>query len=77
MLDTAHTDIPPVRRHVLSNATRRALEIRVDALSAEQRAAAEEYEGHFARANEIALQMLERQQRLRQLREILLNGRAA
>jgi len=74
MLDTTHTDIPPARPHVLSDSMRRALKIRVAALSAEQRAAAEEYDGHFDRANKIALQMLERQQRLRQLRQILFNG---
>jgi len=68
-------DPPPRRR--LSPSMRRALRIRVEALREEQRAAAEEYEWHYDRQDEILAEMMERQQRCRQMREILLADGAA
>jgi hypothetical protein len=70
-------DIPPARTRALSASWRRALQIRLEALEAEQSAAAAEIEALYQRSNKLTLEVLERQQRLRQFREILLNGRAA
>ena len=80
MLDTSQIDLPAgpaAEPRSLSPSMRRALEIRVDALSAEQRRDAEEVEHLYARSNALTLQILERQRQLRHLREILLNRRAA
>lgn len=76
MSAACQTEIPPPRPRVLSAPTRRALQIRVDALSAEQRAAAAEIESLYQRCNALTYQVLERQQRLRRFREILLNSGA-
>jgi hypothetical protein len=70
-------DIPPARTRDLSDSLRRALQIRVKALEAEQSAAALEIEQLFERSNRLTLEVLERQRRLRHLREILFNGSAA
>lgn len=63
--------------HTINETTRRALQIRVDALEAEQAAAAAEIEALYQRSDELTLECLERQQHLRQFREILLDGRTA
>ena len=65
-----------VRARVLSPSMRRALELRVEKLSAEQCAAAREIEALYWRSNELTLEVLERQKRLRRFREILLNWSA-
>lgn len=69
--------IDPPTRSRLSSSMRRALQMRVDALGEEQRAAAEEFEWHYDRQDEILAEMMERQQRCRQMREILLADGAA
>ncbi len=68
-------DPPPRRR--LSPSMRRALQIRVDALGEEQRVAAEEFEWLYVRQGELLEEIMERQPRLRQFREILLADRDA
>ena len=53
---------------------RRALEIRIAALEAEQAVSAEEFEGLYERGNAILYRMQDRQQRLRVFRDLLLNN---
>ena len=66
------TDFRP-RRRTISASLRRALQIRVDTLEAEQRAAVEEMEWLYGRSDELTYAMLECQQQLREFRHILLN----
>jgi hypothetical protein len=65
---TAERQARPLTAHL-----RRAIETRTGALEQEQAAAATEYEGLYERAGTILAEMIERQQRLRTFREILLN----
>ena len=69
--EVASRDICTARSR-LSPSMQRALQIRVDGLSAEQREAAEEIERLYHCAEALTCEVLERQQQLRQLREILL-----
>lgn len=62
---------PPLRRR-LSPSMRRALQIRVSALAEEQRAAAAEFEWLYWRGDELLDEIFERQERLFDLRSILL-----
>ena len=69
-------EVMPARRR-LSPSMRRALRIRVHALRQEQRAASLEFESLYDRGDELLAEIVERQQRLRLFREILLaNGGA-
>jgi hypothetical protein len=61
----------------LSAPMRRAIEIRVTALEEEQATDIREFDQLYARSNELLLRIVERQQRLRRFREILLARRAA
>jgi hypothetical protein len=61
----------------LSAPMQRALEIRVTALEEEQAADICEFDFLYARSDELLLQIIERQRRLRHFREILLVRRAA
>ena len=61
----------------LSAPMRRALEIRVAALEQEQAADIREFDRLYVRSDELLLQIVERQGRLRRFREILLFRRAA
>ena len=70
------TEYTPRRRTICAR-LQRALQIRVDALVAQQREAAEEIEWLYRRSDELLYATLERQQRLRELRHILLNQVAA
>ena len=65
------------RRRTISAPLQRALQIRVSALVAQQREAAEEIEWLYRRSDELLYAMHERQQRLREFRHILLNRVAA
>ena len=56
---------------------RRALQIRVTVLEEEQAADIREFDQLYAHSDELALQIAERQQRLRRFREILLARGAA
>jgi hypothetical protein len=56
---------------------RRALEIRVAALEQEQAADIREFDRLYVRSDELLLQIVERQGRLRRFREILLFRGAA
>jgi hypothetical protein len=58
--------------HRLTQCMRRAIETRIAALEQEQAAAADEYEGLYARADTVLAEITERQDRLRTFREILL-----
>ena len=61
----------------LSAPMRRALEIRVAALEQEQAADIREFDRLYVRSDELLLQIVERQGRLRRFREILLFRGAA
>ena len=60
-------------RRALSVKMRRAIEIRVAALEAEQEVAAIEIEALYERSTNLTYAVIARQQILRQFREILLN----
>ena len=61
----------------LSAKMRRALEIRVSILEAEDRTDAEKYEHLYEIGNEILARMIDRQRQKRLFREILLNAPSA
>jgi hypothetical protein len=78
MLDTNQIEFPTAQlRIVLSDRVRRALEIRIEALEAEQIADAQKFEAIHECGTALIFRMLERQERLRQFRELLLKRRAA
>jgi hypothetical protein len=56
----------------LSDSLRRALQVRIDALEEEQAANVREFDLLYVRSDQLLLLIVERQQRLRRFREILL-----
>jgi hypothetical protein len=56
----------------LPESLRRALEIRVSALEEEQAADIHEFDELYVRSDQLSLQIIDRQQRLRRFREILI-----
>lgn len=59
-----------------SEPLRRALKLRVDALEEEQAADMHEFDMLYARSDQLLLLIVERQQRLRWFRELLVRGTA-
>jgi hypothetical protein len=72
MLDTLCPDVRMNRLPRPSEQLRRALKIRVDVLEEEQAADMSEFDLLYARSDQLLLLIVERQQRLRLFREILL-----
>lgn len=72
MLDALCPDTCLNQRPVQSQSLRRALQVRVDALEGEQAADVREFDLLYVRSDQLLLLIVERQQRLRQFRQILL-----
>ncbi len=77
MLDASCRNAGAIKAAPLSAPLRRALEIRVAALEEEQAASIREFDRLYVRSDELLLQIVERQRRLRRFREILLARGAA
>ena len=72
MLEELCLDACSEKRPRLSEPLRRALQKRVEALEEEQAADTREFDLLYARSDQLLLLIVERQQRLRRFREILL-----
>jgi hypothetical protein len=75
MLDTLCPGDCLNQRPHLSRSLLRALQVRVDALEEEQAADVREFDLLYKRSDQLLLLIVERQQRLRRFREILLARR--
>ena len=76
MLDVLCPDTCRNHQPRLSESLRRALQNRVEVLEEEQAADTREFDLLYVRSDQLLLLIVERQQRLRRFRELLLRGTA-